>query len=268
MTYTQLVFFNKASKVAPYISAPYRPQETIWSRIRKAILQPPPVPDLHGRQVDLASWPMRIDEKGLVHFTNNGRPEFERMKDEQVKPDIVIFCTGYRQEFAFLGKGYPTAEEADVRDVWKRDDPSIGFIGFVRPSLGAIPPPSEMQAQLWILRIAAPSRIAGPLLSTEEQHYRLLRSKDARIQYGVDHESYAYQLALDMDSALSIWEALSLGYHISWKLPLVWALGANYNAKFRLRGPWKWTGATDVLTTELWETIARRQIFFGQCQAS
>jgi dimethylaniline monooxygenase (N-oxide forming) len=202
------------------------------------------------------------------------------MKDADIKPDIVVFCTGYKQVFPFLHnassspeskgakKPYPTAAEANVRDIWRRDDPTVAFIGFVRPSLGAIPPLSEMQAQLWVLHLASPSRIPRPLAPDDEPHYRLLHPPGSRVQYGVDHETYAYQLALDMDSAPGALEVVGLGLvaggNRAWRLPLTWALGANFNAKFRMRGPWRWEGAVDVMADELWETVARRGWFFGE----
>jgi dimethylaniline monooxygenase (N-oxide forming) len=208
------------------------------------------------------------------------------MKDARVKPDIVVFCTGYKQVFPFLhpsagsvpdksatpsgsgSKPYPTAADADVREIWRRDDPTVAFIGFVRPSLGAIPPLAEMQAQLWVLHLAAPHLVPGPLLPDDEPHYRLLHPPQSRVQYGVDHETYAYQLALDMDSAPGALEVFELGLAAGgnrvWRLPLTWALGANFNAKFRLRGPWRWDGAVGVLADELWETVARRGWFFGK----
>lgn len=47
-------------------------------------------------------------------------------------------------------------------------------------------------------------------------------------------------------------------------MTLVWALGANFNAKFRLAGPWVWYGSWEVLEGECWETITRRGGFFGE----
>jgi len=113
----------------------------------------------------------------------------------------------------------------------------------------------------------------------------------------VDHESYAYQLALDMGSAPGFWEVLKLGWNYRtsvapqggggkggkghkgdntgggnnegwYKLPLVWALGANFNTKFRLGGPWRWEGASQVLVEELWDTIERRGGLFGHVTLS
>jgi len=54
------------------------------------------------------------------------------------KPDLVIFCTGYVQTFPFLapGDGYPTPQEADVRMIWRSDQPDVGFFGFIRPNFG------------------------------------------------------------------------------------------------------------------------------------
>lgn len=269
------IFFNKSNKAGPYVSAAYRPKtKSLLETVRSAIIAIPPV-GTHGRQIDLAPWPERIDADGVVQFRNTGRVEYERMKDAAIKPDVVAFCTGYKQVFPFLdnaanksARPYHTASEANVRDIWHRDDPTVAFMGFIRPSLGAIPPLSEMQAQLWVLRLAAPHRIPRPLSPDDEPHYRLLHPPESRVQYGVDHESYAYQLALDMDSAPGALAVVGLGLLEGgdrvWKLPLTWALGANFNTKFRIRGPWKWDGAADVLADELWETVARRGWFFGE----
>ncbi|RYP08521.1 hypothetical protein DL764_001852 [Monosporascus ibericus] len=219
-----------------------------------------PVRDTDGRHIDVAPWPNYIDEDGIIHFRDNGRPEYLAMKDQMIKPDVLIFCTGYKQTLPFLN-GSPS--DADVRGIWRQDDPTIGFIGFMRPNLGAIPPLAEMQAQLWVLHLLAPE-LVGPLFPEEERHYRLVSKKNARIRYGVDHESYAYQLALDMNAAPSFWSMVHMCLEGSgWRLPLTWALGANFTAKFRLRGPWKWDGAADLMTGELWDTVARRELFFG-----
>jgi len=276
------VFFNKSSKSAPYISAPYRAtrHRSIIDRVRSSLIQSPIV-DTKGKVIDLAPWPDFIDENGILHFTNNGRLEWERMKDEKIKPDVIVFCTGYKQEFPFFTDSdpdtpyqthpYPSASDADVRNIWKSDDPTVAFIGFVRPSLGAIPPLSEFQAQLWILKLVAPARISQPLLPRDEPHYRLHHPKGSRIHYGVDHESYAYQLALDMDAAPGIVEVLGRSWGMTmrgkqgWKLPITWALGANYNTKFRLRGPWKSPEfAEDMMVSEVWTMVMRRRLFFGK----
>ncbi|KAK1751490.1 dimethylaniline monooxygenase [Echria macrotheca] len=268
------MFFNKSNKVAAYVSAPYRKtlNRGIIQRIRSAVIQVA-IPDTGGRQVDLAPWPERINPDGTVVFRPTGRPEYERLKHEEIKPDMVVFCTGYRQEFPFFakqnasdkGRPYRLANETNVRGIWHRDDPTVGFIGFLRPNLGAIPPLAEMQAQLWVLHLLAPSRIPKPLHPRDEPHFRLHHPDDSRIHYGVDHESYVYQLALDMNSALGVWDVLMYslrGSEGAWKMPLVWAFGSNLNARFRVRGPWKWDGAEEIMKGEMWETMKRRRWFF------
>jgi dimethylaniline monooxygenase (N-oxide forming) len=95
-----------------------------------------PFPDTAGRVIDLAPWPDFIDEDGVAHFIENGRPEAESMREKVCKPDILIFATGYTQEFRFLDKTYPMSKDADMRQIWKQGDVTVGFIGFVRPGIG------------------------------------------------------------------------------------------------------------------------------------
>ncbi|QPG96512.1 hypothetical protein C2857_004426 [Epichloe festucae Fl1] len=274
------IFFNKSMKVCPYISQPYRPQipgPRLWLYALRSALVQTPIPDTQGRRVDLAPWPQCIDARGNVKFVDNGRLEYERLRDQEIRPDMIVLCTGYKQSFPFLNNDndgnksdlpYPTPDCADVRQVWRRDDPSVGFIGFVRPSLGAIPPLAELQAQLWISHLLAPHRIPRPLVPEDESHYKLRAMPGARITYGVDHESYAYQLALDTGSAPGLWDMIGL---LSWrrlaqslKLIIIWIFGANINTRFRLQGPWKWDGAVSLLASdEIWHTITRRPILFG-----
>jgi dimethylaniline monooxygenase (N-oxide forming) len=67
-----------------------------------------------------------------------------------------------------------------------------------------------------------------------------LKSRDpahdfAATKRGVDQESYAYQLALDMGSAPTWTHVLgSLGRDVFF----TWAMGPNFPTKFRLVGPW------------------------------
>jgi dimethylaniline monooxygenase (N-oxide forming) len=273
------VFFNKSMKVCPYISEPYRPKvpgPRLWLYSLRSFFVQTPIPDTHGRRVDFAPLPSSFDKNGVVQFVDNGRPEYHRLQGQRIRPDMIVLCTGYKQSFPFFSDSnnknetrYATPDCADVRQIWKRDDPTVGFIGYLRPSLGAIPPLSEMQTQLWITNLLSPKRIPRPLLPEDEHHYKLRPPLNARINYGIDHESYAYQLALDLDSAPGLLDILGLlswrRAVVSWKLLVLWIFGAHVNVKFRLKGPWKWDGALDLFTSdEFWETITRRPIIFGK----
>ncbi|KAI1037469.1 hypothetical protein LB503_013059, partial [Fusarium chuoi] len=275
--HTSQSFFNKAVwRSLHYISEPYRPVNPgIIERIRRSLITID-VPKVHGgKYIDLAPWPTHIDAEGIMHFSENGRIEAERMKMlPPVKPTMVVYATGYNQEFSIFeeanknGEGYATCSEADVRCVWRHDDPTVGFIGFVRPGYGAIPPLAELQAQLWLLALVKPE-VAESLKPREEYHFKLHGHK--RIDYGVHHESYAYQLALDMNAVPGIWDGVRAGWAAGdkypglwWRLPILWLAGAQFNTKFRVVGPYQWDGAVDVLGVELWETITRREGLFGK----
>jgi dimethylaniline monooxygenase (N-oxide forming) len=237
----------------PYISAPYR-KYSLASTLRSYIAQAPIIPT-GNKVIDLAPFPASVSSSGVVKFLDNKGPEAAVMRSKTLKPDLAILATGYTQSFPFLSSSYPLPQDTDIRGIWKRGFQSVAFIGFLRPSFGAIPPLAELQAQLWTLSLL--SRLPFPL--SPQDHYKLHHPPGCRVKYGVDHESYAYQLALDIGSAPSFTEVIGMG----WKVAATWALSAQVNTKFRLTGPWKWEGAKQVMETEIWETLARRRGFFG-----
>jgi dimethylaniline monooxygenase (N-oxide forming) len=145
-----------------------------------------------------------------------------------IRPDTVIYATGYTQLFTFLDKesNYPAPHDADLRNVAKSGDESVAFIGYVRPGvgmnpvnsyplcidlvLGAIPPLAEMQAFFWISLIK--NQISRPI---SPPHYHLLMKEDARIKYGVDYSSYMSTLAKDIRAApglINLWR--EYGIHV------------------------------------------------------
>ena len=193
-----------------------------------------------------------------------------------IKPDVLIFATGYLPSFPFLNntanagkRPYPTNFDANVRQIWSAQDPTIGFIGFIRPGFGAIPPLAELQAMLFSMNLL--NRVPLNSLSQDDEwHYRLIHAPDARVTYGVEHDSYAYQLAKDMNIAPTFTQILRLALTTKrgWRLPYVWAAGGPFNSKFRLVGDWRWDGAPEVMTDELWETISRRSGLFSNVSLS
>lgn len=257
-----------------YVSAPWRPQ--VWplaTRIRRFFFNTSiPTPD---RTIDVAPFPSHITPDGIAHFPHNGRPEAERINQSVVKPDVVVFATGYVPQFPFLNtshnegrRPYPSSYDADVRQIWSSDDPTVGFIGFIRPGFGAIPPLAEMQSMLFVTHLLG--RVPRPLSRDDEWHYRIIHPPSARVSYGVEHDSYAYQLAKDMDIAPSITDVLRIALRTprGWRLPYIWAGGASFNVKFRMIGAWRWPRAPEILTGELWETIERREGLFGNVPLS
>lgn len=212
------VILMKSGKVIPYISEGYR-NRSILDSIRALIINIP-LPSTGGRTIDLAPWPESIDKSGTVKFVPSSRPEARRAASKPSKPDVIVFATGYTQSFPFLDSTYPLPLHCHHRGIWCPNDISVSFIGFVRPSLGAIPPLCELQAQTWVLGLVN-KLPPGPMrdFSYKLQFRQFRREYE---QFVVDHESYAYQLALDMGAAPGFMEVVGFG----WKVAFTWVSGS------------------------------------------
>ena len=109
-----------------------------------------------------------------------------------VDVDIIILATGYRQYFPFLqsmkkrdmkekknemkgkmqasqdgdGHSFGDGDDDDLlpeeHNICSTAHPSLSFMGFVRPNVGAIPPIAEMQCMWWISRLAGKNRPFQP----------------------------------------------------------------------------------------------------------
>ncbi|KAJ0300558.1 hypothetical protein COL516b_008491 [Colletotrichum fioriniae] len=208
-------------------------------------------------------------ERNNVDSYSKKREHAEALS-QVIKPDLVVAATGYVRRFDFLDDDYPKPNELDVRGIWRRGEITAGFIGFVRPGIGAIPPLAELQAQLWVLNLLRhkyPQRMAlhasgasqGESNDDAIPHYEIDYALKARgghdlfkSKHGVEQESYAYQLALDMGSA----PTFSFMWRQGFKAFFTWAMGSNFNTKFRLIGPWRWTkGALPIMRGELFDVV-------------
>lgn len=145
-------FLVKTERAIPYLSAPYR--GGFWNTVRSFFINIP-LKDTQGKVIELAPWPTRVTTENETHaeileFPDDGSPESELLKQTNtklgpVKPDVVIFATGYRREFPFLSSEYPTLKECAVRGVYSRIEDGFAYIGFVRPSLGMfLQPPLQI----------------------------------------------------------------------------------------------------------------------------
>ncbi len=77
--------------------------------------------------------------------------------------DAVVFCTGYRDEFPFL-PDHVRPPKDDVRKLFLHAfNPSVGssvvFIGFSRPTTGAIPACSELVARYFALLVSGKRKL-------------------------------------------------------------------------------------------------------------
>lgn len=257
------VFLNKSAKAMPYINRPYK-NRSKWSERFAKYLEPEDYDPVNEPHIDLAPFPQRLKADGSVEFTRNGRKEDYTMRKKHITPDVVIYATGYRQSFPFFegdddvnssstSRKYPLPSEANIREIISSSDPSVAYIGFTRPGVGAIPPHSEMASQWWTLILAG--RMRPP--THKPGHYRLLAAPDARIGYGVDYSAYVSQLARDAGMDPGLWDLFI--QHGPWVLAS-YCLGAAFTPFYRLTGPWQNEKAPTIAKTELWDTIQRRGI--------
>lgn len=149
----------------------------------------------------------------------------------------------------------------DQHFITARGAPSLAFIGFVRPNVGAIPPIAEMQAMWWCARLKRAAKGGDPTGRFAEfrpcsrgawgrKVYRLLAAKH---QYSVDHGFYVHELARDLTSTPRLSALL-------WRPKALWAyaMGQSFTTFFRLTGPFAQPEAFDVAETELFHTTLTR----------
>lgn len=135
--HTDSLLICKSDRALPYISEQYRSQSRL-NRWRTWLINVELRPT-GGKKIDLAPWPTHVDEEGVVHFEENDRPESKAMRREKgIRPDIVIFATGYKQSFAFVPKGdvYPSLDDSVTRGIFRNIEDGIAYIGFIRPAFG------------------------------------------------------------------------------------------------------------------------------------
>ena len=99
----------------------------------------------NGRVLDFVDYKCLVPKGGITAC--NGK-EITFVDDTKEEFDLVIMSTGYKDEYTYLPKRYA---EKDVRHRYKFifdvEDPSIAFVGLVRPVVGSLVGISELQAR-------------------------------------------------------------------------------------------------------------------------
>ena len=130
--------------------------------------------------------------------------------------------------------------------------PRLGFVGFARPNVGAIPPMSELQVMWWLQRMKGEINMM-PQTSLELPSYMVLGNK---YSYGVDYGNYMHRVAEDIGAAPSL---LALAQS---KQPLTmlytYCIGQSHVPLFRLQGPYESKLCWDVCAGELWSVCVKR----------
>ena len=122
--------------------------------------------------MDALAKPQTELKPAIKNFTTNGVVFSD---GSQTEADTVIFCSGFKVKFPFL----PVAKEGwDWRQLYKKifypDLPNIGFVGFARPNIGAMPPVTELQARYFAA--VASGRVQLP----ERSQMETVIAKDAQ----------------------------------------------------------------------------------------
>ena len=123
----------------------------------------------NGRVLDFVDYEHLVPKAGIiecdgqeVHFSDGTKQEF----------DIIIMSTGYKKSFPFLPDRY---SDMSMREHYKfvldMQDPSLAFIGHVRPVVGSVVGATELQAR-WVARIYSKH---VPLKSFEERQTELAK---------------------------------------------------------------------------------------------
>ena len=116
------------------------------------------------------------------------------------EPDLVIFCTGFDTKMPFLDEAVAAAPRY-LHTFNPEIGASLGFIGFLRPAFGAIPPLAELQAR-WFALVQSgarelPSRAGMQEAIDRWTHFRahIFRAVRGRLDHLVDHTPFCDELA-------------------------------------------------------------------------
>ncbi|KAG5179313.1 hypothetical protein JKP88DRAFT_327142 [Tribonema minus] len=232
---------NKSTAAMPYINRPYKRQSVLGCL--------------------LYSWwdtPAKAAVASNMHIDLR-RGSIARIQGSQY--DVIILATGYRQHFPFLhgnmmdggvdghgvGEPDPLPPASEGHHIVSAQEPTLAFIGFIRPNVGAIPPMSELQVMWWLERLRG--RVVRPKCAPS---YHVLARK---LPYGVDYGAYMHQVARDIGAAPSLTTLLCKGGP---KALIAYALGQAYISFFRISGPFASPHALTAARSELWGPVVQR----------
>jgi len=120
----------------PYINRPYRRRRPFLDWLASYAEAPEDSPPQTNAIIELAPFPSHFLPSGQAVFppptTNYG----ERIQNKDIRPNTVIYATGFRTFLPFLDSTYPNPKECDLRSISRTGEEDVAFIGFLRPSLG------------------------------------------------------------------------------------------------------------------------------------
>jgi dimethylaniline monooxygenase (N-oxide forming) len=118
-------------------------------------------------------------------------------------PDLVIFCTGFETRIPMLEQRV-AATPRYLHTFNPEIGSSLGFIGFLRPAFGAIPPLAELQARWFALlvsgrRVLPPEReMRAAIARWNDLRAHIFRPIGPRLEHLVDHTWFCDALASEI----------------------------------------------------------------------
>lgn len=104
----------------------------------------------NGHVLDLIDW-KRLIPKGAIEKIQGKKVCF--IDGTEAEVDIILQSTGYYTKFPFLPTKYTEVPLSKLyKFVFNINDPSLAFVGFVRPIIGSIPGLAELQSR-WVGRV-------------------------------------------------------------------------------------------------------------------
>jgi dimethylaniline monooxygenase (N-oxide forming) len=149
-----------------------------------------------------------------------------------VRADLLVTCSGYRMAFPFFDAAQaPSANPQACYKYMFAEDPSLVFVGFVRPVIGSIPAIAELQSRYAALvfagRRALPSLAERARITREDTDFwnHRFRFTSRRLLGLVDLPFYCDQLARLIGCRPHYWKMLFTTPGQWW-----WAVSSPWNA--------------------------------------
>ena len=99
----------------------------------------------NGHVLDKVDY-QRCIPKGAIKRIKGNRITFNDGTEEVV--DVIIQCTGYRTEFPLLPEEFRNVSLVDnYKYIFNIEDPTLAFVGYVRPVVGSISGITEIQSR-------------------------------------------------------------------------------------------------------------------------
>lgn len=172
---------------------------------------------------------------GIRSFQGGNMVQFD--DDSCVEIDTVIMCTGFRTHLPFYIDNPGLDGRSLYKNVFLPGQPSLAFIGFARPNVGALPPVAELQARWFAGILAGKLRLPDAqtmrqTIHTDAEQYNLTRFHYAeRLNSLVDYHNYTNQLASLIGCQPQLWRLLA-----NPKLVYICLFGPYASYQYRLHG--------------------------------